>query len=365
MYDPDELVEAFERLDHGKARMSGIREAIRQADANHDVPFQIYFRYALCNESEFYGDALETLITFPEMLAIIDQHPDAPSTRYNDGCRDSLDCVLWNYKWLLEDCVAYYQIPMEDCESFFEDYKKRCLAYGYNLRPYYNLKYEFYLHMDHPETDKYFQLFEKTPRDENADCNACEQNEIVDYYLKHGKLKKAKLLAKDLESRKLRCGSGWKSWLRLKQNYMLYYLKNNDFEKAAENIALLRKYNNKQTPYDVGSEEMYCYIYLDLPKALRIYKKNWKTWLREREPMKLFNNNADICVLFKKLMESRKKQTIKIAYDNSFPLYRKSDSYEMQELFDFYYKQAVDLAKKFDNRNGTDAFMKTLQIKLE
>lgn len=31
MYDPDELVEAYERLDHGKARMSGIREAMKQA----------------------------------------------------------------------------------------------------------------------------------------------------------------------------------------------------------------------------------------------------------------------------------------------------------------------------------------------
>lgn len=70
-------------------------------------------------------------------------------------------------------------------------------------------------------------------------------------------------------------------------------------------------------------------------------------------------------MLFKKLMETRKKQTLKIAYDSSFPLYRESDSYEIQELFDFYYKQAENLAKKFDNRNGTDAFMKKLQTKLE
>ena len=365
MYDSDELVEAFERLDHGKARMSGIREAIRQADANHDVPFQIYFRHQLCHESEFYGDELDTLVTFPEMLAIIDKHPDAPTTEYTSGCRDSLDLVLWIYKWLLGDCEFYYQISLEDCERFFEDYKKRCLAYGYNLRPYYEYKYGFYESMDHPEADKYFHLFEITPRDENANCKACEQNTIVDYYLEKGDLKKANLLARDLESHKLTCGSGIGSWLRLKKNYMYYYLKHKEYEKAAEYVKLLRRYDNKQTEYDVRREEMYCYIYLNLPKAFNIYKKNWKTWLKEREPKELFDNNADICVLFKKLMETRKKQTIKIAYDSSFPLYRESDSYEIQELFDFYYEQAEDLAKKFDNRNGTDAFMKKLQTKLE
>lgn len=365
MYDPDELVKAYEGLEHGKARMSGIREAIRQADANHDVPFQIYFRYELCHESEFYGDELDTLVTFPEMLAIIDQHPDAPATRYNSGRRDSLDCVLWNYKWLLGDCKFYYQISMEDCEHFFEDYKKRCLAYGYNLRPYYDLKYGFYASMDHPETDKYFHLFEATPRDENANCKACEQNTIVDYYLEKGDLKKAELLAKDLESRKLRCGGGMGSWLRLKKNYMLYYLNKKEFEKAAEYVKLLRRYGNKETEYDVRIEEMYCYAYLDLAKALRIYKKNWKTWLKEREPQELFDNDVAVCVLFKKLMESRKKQTIKIAYDSSFPLYQESDSYETRELYEFYYRQAVELAKKFDNRNGTDAFMKNLQTKLQ
>lgn len=36
MYDPDELVEAFERLDHGKARMSGIR-MLRQQNTLPDA----------------------------------------------------------------------------------------------------------------------------------------------------------------------------------------------------------------------------------------------------------------------------------------------------------------------------------------
>lgn len=364
MYDPNQLVEEYEKLEHGKAKISGIREAIRQADENHDVPYQIHFRHELCHESVFYGDALDMLIIFPEMLAIIDKNPDAPTTKHNYGYIDSMDCVLWIYKWLLETCEEYYQISMEDCERFFEDYKKRCLAYGYNLRPYYEMKSGFYESMNHPEADKLFHLFETSPRDDNANCEACEQNDIVDHYLKKGDLQKADLLARDLDSRKLQCG-GINSWLRLKKNYMRYYLRRQDFKKAAEYIRKIKRYRNQQTEFDISREEMYCYAHLDVAKALRVYKNNWNRWMQEREPKALYDNAVDICVFFQKLMENRKKQTVKIAYDNSFPLYRKSDSYEMQELFDFYYKQAVDLAKKFDNRNGTDAFMKTLQIKLE
>ena len=51
MYNPDLLKQQYEQLENGKVRISGMYEAIKQADENNDVPFQLYFRIELCDES--------------------------------------------------------------------------------------------------------------------------------------------------------------------------------------------------------------------------------------------------------------------------------------------------------------------------
>lgn len=56
MYNPDLLKQQYEQLENGKVRISGMYEAIKQADENNDVPFQLYFRIELCDESDWYAD---------------------------------------------------------------------------------------------------------------------------------------------------------------------------------------------------------------------------------------------------------------------------------------------------------------------
>jgi len=82
MYDPVNLRSQYREMEHGKAQLAGIRAAIEAADAHKDVPYQIYFRTQFCEESVFYGDDLDMVVMFPELLALADQHPDAPATRY-------------------------------------------------------------------------------------------------------------------------------------------------------------------------------------------------------------------------------------------------------------------------------------------
>lgn len=362
MYSPHKLRNECNKLEHGKARASGLREAIRQADENKDVPFQIYFRKELCDEEDSYGNPLVKLAVFPEMLAIADKNPDAPTTPYNTYFSNSMACVLWTYKWFLESCEDFYQISLEDCERFFEDFKQRSLAFGYQLRVYYKKMYSFYHSFDDPRAKQYFHLFEQSPRDENSDCAACDQIEIVDYYLENGDFEQAKEKAVDLESRKLQCGGApRRSWIRLKRAYMYYYLEHKGYEQAAEMIRLIKINTTREKEFDMSDDELVCYSYLDIAKALKIYKSNWKGWMEECIPWNSLDIAKNVCIFFKKLAESRKKQTIKIAYDATFPLYREDNTYPISELYDFYYQYAADLAQKFDKRSGTDSRMNELK----
>lgn len=363
-YNPDELINAYKKLSHGKAKISGIREAIRQADEQNDVPYQIYFREQLCYESNFYEDDLDMLVVFPEMLALYDRNPNTPLTKQGRNDHWNMTtCILWVYKWVIASTTYFYQVSKKDILNFCEDYKQRSLAAGYNLRPYYSLLYEFYVQAgEQALADKYFHLFEHTPRDRMSDCKACDQNEIVEFYLKHDEFETAVRLSKDLESGVLQCNSG-RSYLRLKRHYLDYYLQKKDYETAGTYLQeILRK---RASEDDITIRELHCYSYLNLSKALTTYKKNWKEWITSRYSYDLYSSAATCCIFFRELMKHRTRQTIKIAYDSTFPLYHEGNSYRIADLYDFYYAQAYDFAKKFDTRNETDAYWKKLQNMLE
>ncbi len=363
MYNPVRLQQQYREMEHGKARMAGIRAAIEAADEHKDISYQIYFRTQFCEESTFYGDDLDMVVMFPEILSLADRNPDAPTTQFNSGYRNSYDHVLWIYKWLLEDCESFYQISMEDCQRFFEDYKRRCIAFGYNLRPYYEYIYSFYDCMDDPRSDEAFAEFYRLPRDGNCNCKACERNLEIEYYLKRDNLEKAKELSKEIENYSLICSAKEKNraWLRLKKHFLHYYLRHEDYGKFVEYSRLLERYMNGEREFECWDDFLKGYACVDIGKALKIYKKCWKDWMEERCPADIYENNKSACIFFRELKKVRKGNFIKISFDTDFPLYQENGKYRIEDLYQFHWKRAKEVAEKFDARNGTNSYCKGLE----
>ena len=133
-YNPEKLVYGYRKLGHGRA--SAIRYAINQADINNDIPYMVFFREELCHESSWFLDELDVVTVFPELLSLLDKHPDAWHTPFWQG-RDIQTDILEMYGHLLDACLSFYQIAFEDCINFYNDYKKRLVAYGYSPREAY------------------------------------------------------------------------------------------------------------------------------------------------------------------------------------------------------------------------------------
>ena len=356
MYDPVEYKRAYDRLEHGKAKIDAMRKAIEEADTNGDRPYQFYFREDLCEESTFYGDELDLLVIFPQLLALADRYPDTPATQFDTRFNDAMGHVLWIYKWVLADCEDYYQIPMEDCTKFFEDFKRRSLAYGYNLRPYYYLLYCFYRDIDKKKAEEAFYEYEKLPRDGNSNCRACERNTAIKFYLNRGKLLQAARLSKDIENRTLRCGDYNNAWLRLKENYLGHFMGEGNLEEALKYCKLLERYRSERREHQNWSKFICCYAHSDLGKALKLYKEHWKQMQENRIPTDIFWTGLYLSVFFKKLSEARKGKTVKLSLDSSFPLFRENGQYRINGLYEYYYQKAETVAKKLDARNGVDVY---------
>ncbi len=362
-YDPENMKDAYDEMEHGHSKIAAIRSAVAAADAQVDTPYRIFFRLQLCRESVFYGDGLDMMVIFPEILAIIDQYPDTPTTVFNSEYIDSMDHILWVYKWLLEECENFYQVPMADCQKFFEDFKTRSLAYGYNLRPYYYYRYSFYEETGQAEAaEEAFHKFMEIPRDGNSDCEACECNSIVNFYLKRGDPERAAELAREIENLTLTCGHGGRgAWLRLKKHYMEYYLNRKDFAEAEKYCRVMERYMTEDSEYQRWDDFLYCYAHTNMGKALKIYKEHWKEWQENRAPSEIFSMSKNIACFLKKLLKERTNKTIRLPLDASFPLYQESERYRLDALYDYYYGRALEVARRFDARNGTDCYCRRLE----
>ena len=369
MYDAQQLLKDFEKIEHGKSRIAAIRFAIRLADENHDLPYQLGFRMDLCYESNFYHDSMDMMVVFPEALALVDKFPDIPATPDADWYKNGLARVLDVYKWVINTCDAFYQIPYEDCMKFFEDFKRRSIAFGYNLKPYYKTLYNFFEVIDEAQAEQYFKEFQKLPKDDNGDCKACDRNFEISYYLfRKKRVDIADKLAKDIENMQLRCGTNTNyAWLRLKGRYLEYYLEQKDYEKAGEYVRLLEQYsrNEKMSEYDYDDAFFLFYTHMDMGKALKIYKKDWKEWFEERCPYERFYLDSRIALFFRELGKQRKGNTIKLKLNPTFPLYSEDGIYSIQELEKFYYNNAKDIAVKFDQRNGSKYYQKELEALIQ
>ncbi len=363
-YNPEALKNYYEELPHGKPKMDGIRTAIEAADQNNDVPFMVYFREQMCYEACFYGDTMYLMVIFPEMLSIIDRYPDTPSTQFDTAYINALDHILWIYKWLISECCNFYQVSMDDCLKFFEDYKQRSVSFGYNLKPYYRALYCFYT-FDKEKQAEAFHKFEKIPRDANSDCEACERNTEIEFYLDKGDFGKALELSKDIEVFKLKCGNYWDAWLRMKISFFEYYLNNCMFEEATEIAGILERRINKKTEYQVWGTIMNCYAHTKPGRALRVYKKHWKELaLENATPDSTFDSACNVCCFWYRI-KSDGRETVKLQLNRTFPLYSEENIYNTEDLFNYYYNLAKDIAEKFDKRNGTGRYMETLVKSLD
>ena len=119
----------FDGMDHGEARLKGIKAALDDAlqQQDHDAILMLYYEYIA--EDVLHGSSYKATIIFPEYVAYFEAHPE----KHEDYNHD----VMWSYKWILDSISEFYQISLEKVEDLYRQYKDFCKRFNYNLRTYY------------------------------------------------------------------------------------------------------------------------------------------------------------------------------------------------------------------------------------
>lgn len=332
---------------HPREKANLLKEAIRIADENEDVEWAMELRLNLIYELNLLSEDVEEIVVFSKILDDYENNKDLV---------DEYE-LLWKYKWIWVCALDVPEIPKEQVEAIGEDYKARILQNGYSLRSYYQCKAMMYIRVKQYEEAK--ECFDRMldERPDELSCEACEMNFMLDYYLETGRFEEAYRRAQPLISRQVTC---FEANLRAYMKLAFYAQKAGKPEIAADMCA-------RAEEALVGREkDEYILLYLGLFVAYHFMinpERGWEyaerciSWSLRTNRHKRYRFSCDMVEALK--YESRPQ--VRLSLPVEFPMYHSDGVYSVDELRGYFYRQAEELAGKYDNRNGNSGYTDRLK----
>lgn len=348
----DELIAAPD----GAEKIALAKRGYMLADRENEISYSLRFRFEYIKENAFFGDRLQIYLAFPEALRLYDSY-----VKHNPHTKYTID-ILWDYKWLIQCAVNYYQISSRQFDAFSADYERRLTQAGYSLRSLNLYKAIFYMKKDPEEAERYYTKYLQYKRDMYSDCEACERCDEMRYLIGAGRLDDALEVGDDIFSRRLTCEEQpYEASAEVLREYCNIML-SGDFsvaEKAPEHIENVKKGLKKgvithRAPYVI----LYYALTGETSKALPFFKKYGVIINDNHEPEARFEFDIAAARLFKSIGKSNYR--LKLAADH--PVYKESGVYDCEEISSYYCEDAAVIAQKFDKRDGTDAHMKRAEF---
>lgn len=321
----DELRRGSWEMPDGKQKLAVLEEMIGIADRYMTEEDAYDARMSYMSAALEAGCRERMLIAFSWCLSKFEKAPGEYSQHE----------LMWHYKWVLNEIWRMPEFSLEQVERIYEDFKQKCLKYGFTLRPYYQQKVNFMLSQGMiTEAAEFYKLWRSTPRDELADCKACEQNLFGQYMFKINHLKKGLQAVKPILDGRMRCRS-------IPQNtysqIIVPLLKLKEYAQASVTAKkALRLLKGPQFIEEYGIFLEF-FTVTDLSKALKIYNETIRYGLESKVGWDRFNYFLSVRFFLREW--SKKKRRKKLAESDRVTL-------------DWLDHEITSLADSFNRRNG-------------
>jgi hypothetical protein len=343
------LLEEADQLEEGPAKLATLEEAVRLADQQQHLELGDSIRGSLIRTATFSGFPEKALVAFSWRLAQSERDPQ----------RFPEDELLCEYKWITDSLTGFPQITRRQIEEMLADMTRRYQRSSSSLRPIHKLRCQIAMAMCEPAlARKHHREWEKTPRDWNTDCPACEQNHRVRFHAFIGKKEEAIDLAGPILRGTLRCAEVPHA------TYALVLLPLVHLGRIEEAMNYHQKgypliHTHRKFLDEVSCHLLFLTLTQNLPEAVHLFEKHLLWAFQTRDLYWRWNFYLAAHFLLYRLGESDTK-TLKLRLPESLPVYQEGGRYEVGELLGWVEGECRDLAKQFDARNGNDGFTRRL-----
>lgn len=334
-------------LDKTEDIINELKHAINIADANNDIDWGYELRELLIRYEGLLINRPDSFPAFTWMLNTYDNNP-----HFFDETE-----ILQNYMWLGSIAFCNATISYQQIQYIMDDFRRRLQKGGYSLAAYYEIVIDWYLFIgDAKEARRNLELRQKEP----SDTLLSNEDRLTDICVEllDGNLDKAIALGQAQAAQ----NSGNSNYQLSIYNQITYYLnKARDprtsiyFEKADAIFSEQEKH-----PFLIFELTLMMYYMsrFEQKKAWDYFEK-YAEWEIGANDYSSFDFSLSILPLLKGEGEKKLNLSPKLAY------YNPNNIYKTEDLFDFYYKKASDLAIAFDKRNKNSYFADQIKWHLE
>jgi hypothetical protein len=164
--------DAVDQLAHIRdaSAVDHIERIIEYARANRDEIAVVQWLLQLIRAASHFDRFDREIKAFHELMAIY---------RAGKGDGDLRRNLLWHFKWLLERITEYVEVSAEQIDEFFEQMRSFYEEEGESLAPYYGLRYRAAAFMGDASAAQWRERWEATDAGASDDCPACQTDTRV------------------------------------------------------------------------------------------------------------------------------------------------------------------------------------------
>ncbi|ANH82406.1 hypothetical protein A8C56_16805 [Niabella ginsenosidivorans] len=343
------LLNQVEGLATPEEKIKLLLQAIKIADENEDIEWGYDLRLMLIEEERDVAFSRESIPAFAWVLKACDENPDLFSETD----------FLWQYKWMMSDLYDNPLVSIEQLQAALEDFKTRLQRNGYGLRAYYNELYSDALIQKDPVLIRAFAEQLKTvERDAMSDCQACEMDADVSATLELDGFEQGHAQAVPLLEKQYTCVH---VPMRTLVNLSYHAYKNgqpdiarNFSDKAEEELAKLA---NDSSAIFSEVKLLICKVTGD-PAGVKERLEQLIPKVVGSKSRKMFQMTLSLLEI---LPQFPQEVVFHLVLPEEHGLYTGKTGYTRNELIAHFSREAKEIARLFDERNGNRNFSKQVE----
>lgn len=340
MSEHERLKDQYKAMPHGSARVQAIQKAVKKADDQKDHAWQIIHRFELADELHFYGDCAKTLPIIARATELFEQEP--------------LESYVYDYLFAFYEALDVWnevpQLSLEQREQVAEKFFYALKRYGYSTSLYHERQYmQRRREGRFEEAEREYELrFTQEPGVHKtlARCKACEQGMRILHALNSQNWQEAMELAKPILDGTLSCRT--EPWGTLKLLFEFAW-----YEGDRESLQFAGDRMLQRVRWDPVGEEwevLPCYILSDVRGGLKAFERTLPDMLQRWSQQERQDYFQSVWLLLTRAAQTQ--ETLSLSLPKEFALYLEDGIYHPKELAQWFHAAALEIAKKFDDRNG-------------
>ena len=352
--DIERLMRESGGLPHGPSRIALVEEAVRIADARHDLPKAFECRLELVSAASSGGQPDVQLVAFAWCLSQFDR-----DKQLFGGRATEVD-LLWKYKWVAGALPSFHQISREQIAETLDDLRRRHRADGSTMHAVHDEERSIAISLgDKLAAEEAHRHFLAAKRDMFSNCPACVQDRLVSYHRFFDRHEEAIAAAKPILAGRLSCSTvPHRTYPKLINS--LFKLDRLSEAMHYHRIGYPMVSSNPGHTAYVDDHIRFLTLTDNHTRAVRLTQKHLRAALDYASANTRYAFLRDVRLLCHFLKQAGVK-SVTLSLPDDHPLHAPSGRVKVPEFFEWLDADTRRIGALYDARNGNDSFLRGLK----